>query len=147
MPALSLGQNFFYEWKVWWISDALGLLLVAPLVVAWADFGRADWRQVRPGRIVEGVLAFGGLVWTAYLAFTTSPGPHGAVVPLQHLIAPFLIWAALRFGARGQSLGVVVLSAMAVWGTMQGLGPFFVAIVGRLNRCCSFRFIWGWRRP
>ena len=129
VPAFFLGANFLYEWKVWWISDALGLLLVVPLVLAWADFERTDWRQMRPGRIVEGVLAFGGLVWTAYLAFTTAPGPHGAVVPLQHLIAPFLIWTALRFGARGQSLSVVLLSTVAVWGTMRGLGPFSVAIV------------------
>ena len=129
VPAFFLGANFLYEWKVWWISDALGLLLVVPLVLAWADFERTDWRQMRPGRIAEGVLAFGGLVWTAYLAFTTAPGPHGAVVPLQHLIAPFLIWTALRFGARGQSLSVVLLSTVAVWGTMRGLGPFSVAIV------------------
>jgi len=129
VPTFFLGQNFFYEWRVWWISDALGLLLVVPLVLAWADFEGADWRRMRPGRVAEGVLAFGGLVWTAYLAFTTAPGPHGAVVPLQHLIAPFLIWAALRFGARGQSLCVVLLSAIAVWGTMRGLGPFSVAIV------------------
>ena len=129
IPALFLGQSFLYEWKVWWISDALGLLLVTPFVLAWADLGPADWSQARPRRIVEGVLAFGGLVITSYMAFSTVAGPRGSVPPLQHLIAPFLIWVSLRFGARGQSAGVVLLSALAVWNTMDGLGPFSVAFL------------------
>ena len=129
IPALFLGQNFFYEWKVWWISEALGLLLVTPLVLAWADFGHADWKQVQPARIAEGVLAFAGVLGTACLAFGGAPGWSGTVPPLQHLIAPFLIWVALRFGTRGQSVSVVLLSAVAVWTTMRGFGPFSVALM------------------
>src|SRR2546423_3583414 len=37
---------------------------------------------------------------------------------------PFLLWAAFRLGRRGVTVAVAVISAFAIWGTWQGLGPF-----------------------
>jgi two-component sensor histidine kinase len=37
---------------------------------------------------------------------------------------PLVIWAALRFGPRGVVLATVISSSLAIWGTMNGLGPF-----------------------
>src|SRR5262249_6139039 len=45
-------------------------------------------------------------------------------LPVAFLPFPALVWAALRFGAWGATGSVVVLAAMAAWGTAHGEGPF-----------------------
>jgi PAS domain S-box-containing protein len=47
----------------------------------------------------------------------TSPALLYAPVPL-------LIWATLRFGLGGQSVSMLLVTILAIWGTMQGRGPF-----------------------
>lgn len=44
--------------------------------------------------------------------------------PLEYLCIPFLIWAAFRFGQCEAATATLVLSAVAIWGTLHGLGPF-----------------------
>jgi signal transduction histidine kinase len=35
-----------------------------------------------------------------------------------------MIWAALRFGQRGASTAILLVSGIAIWGTASGMGPF-----------------------
>jgi signal transduction histidine kinase len=44
--------------------------------------------------------------------------------PLSYAPFPFVIWAALRFGSRGASASVAILSTIAIFGTSLGQGPF-----------------------
>jgi diguanylate cyclase (GGDEF)-like protein len=43
---------------------------------------------------------------------------------LEYLCIPFLIWAAFRFGRRKAATATCVLAGIAIWGTLQGFGPF-----------------------
>ncbi len=122
-------QTFLRTFRVWWVSDALGMLLSVPLVLAWWDFRPRELQRIRAKRAAEAIACFAGLALTSYWAFSAQPGPGGAVAPLMHFIAPFLVWAALRFGTRGQSASLLLLSAIAVWFTMLGLGQFSAAFV------------------
>ncbi|HTT39565.1 MAG TPA: MASE1 domain-containing protein [Burkholderiales bacterium] len=121
------GQNYLQSFRVWWVSDVLGLILVAPLVVAWADVGLEQFRGTSARRVAEAVACFSGVGVVAYWAFSPHAVPGGAVPPLTHFIVPFLIWAALRFGPRGQSASMLLLTAVAVSQTMRGYGPFSAA--------------------
>ena len=44
--------------------------------------------------------------------------------PLDFLCVPMLVWAAFRFGPRETATAAFVLSTLALWGTLRGLGPF-----------------------
>ena len=124
------GQRAFLQtFRVWWVSDALGMLLSVPLVLAWWDFRLSTLRSTRPIRALEAIVCFAGLALSAYWAFREEPVPGSGIAPLMHFTAPFLVWAALRFGPRGQSAAVLVLSIIAVWATMHGLGLFSAAFV------------------
>jgi signal transduction histidine kinase len=46
---------------------------------------------------------------------------HQALI---YVIFPFVIWAALRFGQRGATLVIAMVSGIAIGGTAQGMGPF-----------------------
>ena len=41
-----------------------------------------------------------------------------------YLPLPFLLWAAIRFGPRGSSAALMVVSIFEIWGAINGLGPF-----------------------
>jgi PAS domain S-box-containing protein len=121
------GDPFTESLRVWWVSDALGMLLITPFVVAWSDFRLRELRRIRPRNVLEGVACAAGLVLVSHWAFGVQPEPNGAVPPLTHFLIPFLVWAALRFGVRGQSTSVLIVCVISVWDTMRGLGPFSAA--------------------
>ncbi len=53
--------------------------------------------------------------------------PSQQVVP--YIVFPILIWAALRFGPTGAASTVAIVSALTVWNTAQGSGPFVRASI------------------
>ena len=44
--------------------------------------------------------------------------------PLEFTLVPIIVWAAYRFGQRETATITLVLSGMAIVGTLQGFGPF-----------------------
>ena len=44
--------------------------------------------------------------------------------PFPYLVFPPLIWAALRLGPHGAVTATALVAASAIWGTVQGCGPF-----------------------
>src|SRR5207247_1618861 len=44
--------------------------------------------------------------------------------PIAFISGPIVIWMAFRFTQRETATGIFILSAVAIWGTMHGFGPF-----------------------
>jgi diguanylate cyclase (GGDEF)-like protein len=110
-------------WATWWLGDGVGDLLAAPLLILWISNPRIRFKWAECGELLA---LLGGLVFTAQVVFwgLFSSGPKG--YPLEYLCIPFLIWAGLRFGQREAATASVILSGIAVWGTLRGLGPFAI---------------------
>jgi signal transduction histidine kinase/CheY-like chemotaxis protein len=105
-------------WLTWWLGDAAGALIVAPLLVLWGAAPRPGPLHERP---FEAVLLLSVLVATGALVFMY---PAFSRYPLPFLCIPPLIWAAFRFGQREVATSVAVLSAIATWATVRDAGPF-----------------------
>jgi PAS domain S-box-containing protein len=58
--------------------------------------------------------------WVVFGALPTA----GANYELAFLLMPWLLWTAFRFGARETAAAVTVVSVIAIYGTLRGLGPF-----------------------
>jgi PAS domain S-box-containing protein len=104
-------------WIVWWLGDAMGALLVAPLLLTWQ---RWRWSQWSAARAAECAVLFVGLAVTARLVFGQADVDQGRLHPYSYVLFPFVIWAALRFGQRGSSLAVLASAAVATWATVHG---------------------------
>jgi signal transduction histidine kinase/integral membrane sensor domain MASE1/ActR/RegA family two-component response regulator len=118
------GSDFRTQWTVTFVSDFLNLVVAAPLVLAWS---RTSWSEaVEPfrGRVPETAVLLAGLVLTTHLVFQRPVAGEDYATQLGYLCAPFLIWAALRFGMRAATGGIFVFALVAYWHTAHGLGPF-----------------------
>lgn len=101
-------------WAVWWSGDALGILVVTPLVLAWRR--PRDFR-LTAGRAVEAALLAAALALLTWLLFRTS-------VAFVYVAFPLASWAAIRFGVRGGSTAVALVAALSVWYTLAQSSPF-----------------------
>ncbi len=114
-------ENLGSIWITWWIGDLLGAWVVAPAMIVWAT---PDPLELRPRRLVEGGLLLGLLAMVTGYVFRDRPTASVYHQALIYLIFPFIIWAALRLGQRGSATAVVLISGIAIWGTVHNAGPF-----------------------
>jgi integral membrane sensor domain MASE1 len=103
-------------WAVWWLGDASGVLTVAPpLLLAGSAWGRR--RRPALGRVLEAVALAATLVLVADAGLTgetTRP----------FVVFPALVWAAVRFRQAGAALASLFVSAVVVWLSAHGHGPY-----------------------
>ncbi|HEY0061903.1 MAG TPA: CHASE domain-containing protein [Telluria sp.] len=111
----------------WWLGDVVGVLVLAPLVVAWRHANRAWLRALLRWESVASVLMLGVVL---YAIFWHKVQPDGADRWIAYILVPALGWAAFRHGRRGTTLVCLLIAAGAVSGTTQGFGPF---ATGTLN--------------
>jgi signal transduction histidine kinase len=117
IPFESLGYEFF----LWWLRDWLGVMVMAPLIFAWA-YGRGiKWTWHRIGEAA-------GLLLLLLLSSQVMFGFWGLIdrshVPIGFVYFPLVGWAALRFGPRGATTVVALLAVFAMVFAGRGLGPF-----------------------
>ena len=117
----SLAPTFWQIWTTWWIGDFLGALVVGPFFLVW---GSSLSERFRRNRQLEGVIVFAALAFVTWYVFFTPQISGIAHRALLYVVFPFTIWAALRTGQRGAAAAIVIVSGIAIWGTILGFGPF-----------------------
>jgi diguanylate cyclase (GGDEF)-like protein/PAS domain S-box-containing protein len=112
-------SDFAPLWSTWWLGDAMGALLFAPLLLVWNSEPRTEW--TRP-RVLEGLALLAALVGSGLLmaGFLVDLGN----TPLSFVAIPVLLWAAFRFGPREAAGAALLLFAVNLLGTLAGHGQF-----------------------
>ena len=102
------------------MADAIGILVLAPILLVWFTKTRINWYNRQ---------SFEVLLWLAMLIFI------GAMVfrnwapidtlryPMELTMFPLMAWAAVRFGQRGSSVGVLIVAILALWELRDVVGP------------------------
>ncbi|MEQ1881386.1 MAG: PAS domain S-box protein [Burkholderiales bacterium] len=103
-------------WPLWWLTDAVGTLIVAPLVLVVLK-GHAKWLVLIQTRWLEMLALLATLVAVAMIVFANE-------MPIFPILLPVLLWAALRFGISGAAVAMAVIAAVAIASTGPGSGPF-----------------------
>ncbi len=110
-------------WLMWWLGDAMGVLVVTPLVLA-IPYVRAAPEARRPAELAALLLT---TVACSLLVFRTPPELAGSSYGILALTFPFLLmWGATRFEVPGAALITASLATVALWESRYGLGPFVV---------------------
>ncbi len=108
-------------WSTWWLGDAIGAIVVTPLLLLWWENPRLRWSRKQ---FTELTILFLGLFSTGGIVFGKAFHLELKNYPLEYLCIPFLIWAAYRYGRRKAATAICALWGIAAWGTLHGYGPF-----------------------
>jgi integral membrane sensor domain MASE1 len=118
VASLALGDEISggaaFAWRVWWLGDMGGILLVAPFLMVAATHW--PFREL-PGRPIEAVVLLGALVGVGLIIFN-------GMSATAFLLFPFIVWVAIRFWQPGATAVALVIAVIAVSYTAAGTGPF-----------------------
>ncbi|MBB5535594.1 PAS domain S-box-containing protein [Rhizobium giardinii] len=111
-----LSQTFVRAWPLWWIGDATGVLIVAPLalVVIQNWNGKAE---LTAARWIEACAV--GLILLGVAALSL-----GGYLPFAYIIMPPLLWAAVRFEFKGAAVTLALLALITAIFTISGASQF-----------------------
>ncbi len=122
-------DNYRFSMNDWWLGDALGIVLMTPLILAWRPVVSKPPARIPLGILTEAVFVLGLLTLAAGIIFLHwgHGGPlHIWVDNLSHTYWLFLLiaWPALRLGIRGTSLALLMVATLGIWGLAHGVGFF-----------------------
>ena len=119
VPAGGFGNT----WITWWLGDAVGALVVCPALLLMTAKPRIPLGTAELFEVAGLGLA---LAFAAIFVFTGASPLEESRTPAEFVVMPLLMWAAFRFGPREAVFAVMLLSAIAIAGTVGGAGPFIM---------------------
>ena len=110
-PALSI-------WRVWATADALGIITIAPLLIA---LHRLASERVTQRELIEGASALAALGALSAIVYASPPGSWAAYVPPAALF-PVLLWVTGRCGPAFAAAAAFIICSALVYSTTLGVG-------------------------
>jgi signal transduction histidine kinase len=118
------GTEYWVEWRNLGVSNAVTAIVLVPAILVGVHAFREKRINTATHRVLEAGLLAAGILAVAYVVFDRLPAGPDTSPALLYAPIPLLIWAALRFGLGGISASMLVITMLAIWGTMHGRGPF-----------------------
>jgi signal transduction histidine kinase len=109
-------------WRAWWLGDAIGDLVLAPLMLCWTSPSPRlceSW-----SRKLEALALALCTIGMSLLIFDGPATGKLASLHWPHMLFPLLVWGALRFDQRGATSVTFAGAGLAIYGAARGHGPF-----------------------
>lgn len=100
-------------WTVWWAGDAMGVLVVAPMLMTLRRTW--PWQRWSTTRLIEGAVLLGLVAIVVEFAMSSPAGL---------MICPLIVWAAVRFRQLGAALVALEVAVLASAAASSEHGPF-----------------------
>jgi integral membrane sensor domain MASE1 len=108
-------HEYWQAWAAWWTGDAMGVLVVTPLLLA------ARYAPSPKDRAMMRWLELLTLLGAAVAVMLLATNSHLALL---FLVFPIVIWAAIRFQMPGAAPCVLIISVLGVLAAIDHVGPF-----------------------
>jgi signal transduction histidine kinase len=105
------GGSVRSDWVLWWFGDAMGVLLVTPLLLL--AYVHRRWRPSR-AHLLEALLLLFSLMAISSIVFLAGAWRY------PYFLFPLLLWAVLRFHQLGAAVSSFLVGLIATWGTVIG---------------------------
>jgi PAS domain S-box-containing protein len=102
-------DSYATAWILWWFGDAVGDLMVAPVLLVLSTLRRVRWPTAQ---ILEGLVLLAALGAASSVVFLAGAWRY------PYLMFPLLLWAALRFRSAGAAVSSFVVGALATAGAV-----------------------------
>ncbi len=113
--------DFGSFWYTWWLASIAGVLILTSVLFTWqfTELKNNHWKRwVETGAWLVGIYVLGQVVFGKW--FSSNEVLHAGVY---WLIPPVLV-LGFRHGQRESVLAFVLIVFLAIWGTVNGIGPF-----------------------
>jgi len=131
VPILGGGplDNYWLFWTNWYLSNALTGLTLGPVFLTWLSESPKSSALAATSRMAEAALLAVALVVVCAIAFEASAGRVGTgfLPALLYSPLPFILWATLRFGEKGASGAILIVTVALIWRTLKGPSLFIGA--------------------
>lgn len=114
--AAMTGSNFLEGFQTWWFGHALGIAVIGALGLSLTRRNLVAFRS--PLKLVEAVVLLSMLTTLCAVMFSTIK------IPIGFTILPILLAVAVRLKVVGIAAALVIITVLAVGGTMMGHGPY-----------------------
>src|SRR5262245_46050498 len=121
--------NYPYFWATWYVGNALACLTIGHIILVWSEAATGTIRSLRWRDAIEGFLFVAALIVASLLSFhfaghfiESAFRPAILYAPL-----PIVLWGSARFGEKGASVSILVLTMTSIWMTLNGHSPFVAA--------------------
>lgn len=101
------------NWFVWWIGDAVGIIVITPLIMTW----------------YQSKFTFNVKLFLEYMLLVVLLGCTMSMIymlhyPLAYILLPFCVWSAVRFSARLATVMAFLISISVLWLEIHGYKEF-----------------------
>ena len=120
-------DSFWQLWRTRLFANFLASLALVPVIVSWSREGFSDLGRASAARQLEIALLTAGLLLASALVFNGEQAGFSTSPILPYVPLPFVLWAAVRAGARGTSSFLLIITGWAIWGAVHGRGPFLTS--------------------
>ena len=125
VPILGGGplSNYWIYWAHWYVANALPNLTIGPVFLIWFARGRSWSRWIPARQHVEPAILAALLVSICIAAAQIGAAVNSAFLPvLLFAPLPLVLWAAVRYGEKGASGAILVVTIVLTWRTLHGSG-------------------------
>ena len=117
--------EFFTHWTTWWLGDATGIVIVAPLLLCWRE---PSGERARGRHKAEYALFVALLLLCAAMIRLDNRAVQDAVQTVAYLMIPLVTWAATRLDRRAVTVASFAISAIAVVDVLDGRAAPFASL-------------------
>jgi PAS domain S-box-containing protein len=118
-------------WLTWWLADAAGTLVIAPVVVLWAIMplrSFSKWNLLESVAVSALVSVIGIVAYSPLIGSNLLSNDLNVLLPYRSLLGFLvllpLMWAGLRGNQRNVATAALIFFGIAVWGFSAGSDPF-----------------------
>jgi two-component system, NtrC family, sensor kinase len=101
-------------WATWITAVIAGLLVITPTLLSWLQPQQKPLSQQQWIEFILLLIVLSAICWLAF----------GLSYPMEYMLIPPLIWSAFRLRKQESTLLVLIVSTIAVWRTVHGVGSF-----------------------
>ena len=113
-------ENYWFYWRVWFLSEALAYLMLAPAILTGIGSARTGLKNFSLSRCIEACLIGFGLLAISLVYSLDRRRTESSIPALVYLPLPLLLWAAFRFGPVGINTCLLLVAFASIWGTVMG---------------------------
>ena len=123
-----LGEPYWQVWRFRLFANILAELTVAPGIIG-AVVGTRQWfREKSWGRLIEACVIVSGLLGICVFEFAGKlpaiPAVRTILIQTPGVVQlPFVLWAAVRFGAAGTGVTMMLVTIINSWQLVHGVRP------------------------